>query len=276
VTAAAVALGFFSMWPLYDIKRDGVFGQTYYRYGKFYFDQGDYEPAISYLTKATEMAPEMYQGFIMLGVAYEEAGQMDTAVDTFWLGTIAAPDRPEMHCNLAIALVNVGRTAEALPPLYRAIELDPANIPAWSQLGEVYITLGDYRRAEMAYRRVVELTPKDGQALYRVAELDFLMGRAAEALAYAHAATEAAPDMPGPGLLIGRIYYQNGDYLAALKYFERESALQPRSTEVLGFLAVSYGRTGDTERARAAYRDFLALGGPHDPTFERDMEISPQ
>jgi Flp pilus assembly protein TadD len=93
-------------------------------------------------------------------------------------------------------------------------------------------------------------------------------------LTYAHAAMEADPHLPGPGLIVGRVYYHNQDYLAALKYFEREAGLQPTSSEVFGFLAVSYGKMGDIELARTAYRDFISLGGPRDPAFERDVGVS--
>lgn len=272
-TAAAMALGALAMWPIPGIRRDGAFGQSYYRYGKFYFDEGQYEKAVSYLKKATELTPELYQGFTMLGMVYENLGQRDTAVETFWQGTLVAPDRAEMHYNLAIALTHSGQLRQALPPLLRAVELEPNYAAAWTQLGEVYIGLGDYRRADVAYRRVLELAPGDPSTMYRYAELQLQLGRVADALTYAQAAAEANPNMPGPGLVVGRIYYQNDDYLAALKYFEREAALQPMSPEVFGFLAASYAKVGDLERARAAYRDYLARGGRRDPAFERDAGI---
>ncbi|MEE8639880.1 MAG: tetratricopeptide repeat protein [bacterium] len=274
LTAAAVVLGACVMWPPSGIRRDGAFGQSYYRYGKFYFDQGEYEKTVSYLKKATDLTPEMYQGFTMLGMAYENLGQLDTALEIFWRGTIVAPNKADMHYNFAIALVRGGNLGQALPSLNRAVELEPSYAAAWMQLAEVYIGLGDYRRAELAYRRVVELSPGDGSALYRYAELQLQMGRVAEALTYAQAAVEANPNLPGPGFIIGRVYYHNDDYLAALKYFEREAGLQPMSSEVFGFLASSYGKLGEVERARAAYRDYLSLGGPRDPAFERDAGIS--
>lgn len=274
LTAAAVALGALVMWPPPDIRRDNAFGQTYYRYGKYYFDEGECEMAVSYLKKATELTPEMYQGFIMLGVTYERLGQLDTAVETFWRGTVVAPHNAQMHYNLAITLIHGGGLEQALPSLHRAVELEPGYAEAWTQLGEVYIGLRDFRRAELAYRRVVELLPGDAAVLHRHAELELQIGRVGEALKYAQAAMEANPNLPGPGLIIGRVYYNNGDYLGALKYFEREVELQPTSPEVFGFLAASYGKVGEIERARAAYRNYLSLGGARDPAFERDAGVS--
>ncbi len=273
LTAAAVALGIFSMYPMSGIRRDGAFGQSYYRYGKFYFDEGDYEHAVTYLKKSTELAPELYQGFVMLGIAYENLGQLDTAVDTLWRGTVVAPGRADTHYNFAIALVHAGRLAQALPSLVRAVQLKPDYVDAWIQLAEVYIGLGDYRRAEMAYRRALELSVGDARMLYRYAELQMQMGRTAQGLAYAEAASRADPNLPGPGALVGRIYYENKDYYGAVKYFEREAKLQPTSPQIYALLAASYAKSGALDKARAAYQDYLSMGGSRDPAFERDAGI---
>jgi tetratricopeptide (TPR) repeat protein len=273
LTAAAMALGAFSMWPMPDIKRDGAFGQSYYRYGKFYFDEGKYEEAVSYFHKSTTLVPEMYQGFVMLGIAYEKVGQPDTALAVFWRGTVAAPDNAAMHYYFGLALARSGRLPEAAKALTRAVELEPGHVDAWVQLAEVFIGIGDYHRAELAYRQVVALVPGDAPTLARYAELMMQLGRTSDMLAAALAATEVDPNFPGPWFLIGRYYFENGDYGTALEYLEREAQLQP-SPEVFGFLSISYMRLGDAARAQAAYRNYLSLGGPRDPAFERDAGLS--
>ena len=273
-TAVAMALGAFSMWPVSETGRDSAFGQSYYRYGKFYFDEGEYEKAISYFRRSTAMTPEMYQGFLMLGISYEKMGQADTALDTFWRGTVAAPHVPQMHYNFGLALGRAGRLGESVGPLSRAVELDANYVDAWSQLGEVFIGLGDYVRAEMSYRRVLELAPGHAPALARYAELMLRTGRNADALARANEAIEADPNLPGPGVVVGRVYYESGDYAAALEYFEREAELQPTSGEVFAFLSLLCMKAGDADKARAAYRTYMSLGGSRDPAFERDAGIS--
>jgi tetratricopeptide (TPR) repeat protein len=273
-TAAAMALGWFAVWPVPEAARDGAFGQSYYRYGKFYFDEGDYEKAISYFHRSTTMTPEMYQGFLMLGIAYEKMGQADTALETFWRGTLAAPQSPQMHYNFGVALGRAGRFREAVTPLARAVQLDPGYVDAWAQLGEAYVRMGDYVRAEMAYRRVVELVPDNAEALRRAAELSLKIGNAAEALARATRAMEADPNLPGPGAVIGRVYFESGDYATALTYFEREVQLQPSSAEAYAFLAVLYMKSGDADAARGAYSNYLAAGGARDAAFEKDAGMS--
>jgi tetratricopeptide (TPR) repeat protein len=274
MTVVAMALGWFAAWPIPGTGREIAFGQSYYRYGKYYFDEGEYEEAIPYFRRSTRLTPEMYQGFLMLGISYEKLGQADTALDTFFQGTIAAPHVPQMHYNFAVALGRAGHLRESVKPLLQAIELDPKYFEAWMQLGEVFISLREYGNAERAYRRAIELVPDNAQALNRYAELMLLAGKKAEALAFANRAVEVDPRLPGPGRVLGRIYYESGDYDAALQYFEREAELQPQSGEISAFLSLLYMKAGQVEKARAAYRDYLSLGGVRDPNFEKDAGIS--
>ena len=274
MTAVAMALGLFSAWYIEGTGRTIAFGQSYYRYGKYYFDEGDYREAIPYFRRSTATTPEMYQAFLMLGISYEKLGQRDTALDTFFRGTLAAPQVPQMHFNFGVALGRAGQLRESIAPLSRAVELDRNYVEAWAQLGEVFIGVGDYVRAEVAYSRAVELAPDHAPYLLRYAGLMYASRRYDEALAFAGRAMEADPDLPGPGIIIGRLLYESGDYDAALEYFKRESELQPRSAEVYAFLTLLNMRVGDVESARAAYQNYLSLGGAPDPNFERDAGLS--
>ncbi|UCH79475.1 MAG: tetratricopeptide repeat protein [Candidatus Coatesbacteria bacterium] len=269
MTAAAVVLGAFAVWPLSGVKRDGAFGQSYYRYGKFYFDEGNYEKAISYFHRSTRLSPEMYQAFLMIGISYEEMGQPDTALTAFYHGTLAAPDNATMHFNFAVALARQKMLRESIPSLHRALELEPEYGEAWMQLAEVYIGLGEFRRADGAYRNALAFSPPSAQLFYRFAELQYQLGNAAEAASWAEAAIKQEPGFPGPGLLLGRILYESGEFAAALPYFEREAALQPGNPRVFAFMSALYVETGNLELAHSAYRDYLAAGGGRDEAFER-------
>ncbi|MGD8718730.1 MAG: tetratricopeptide repeat protein [Candidatus Zixiibacteriota bacterium] len=274
VTAAVIAIGAFTMYPPPNATRVSAFGQSYYRYGKYYFDDGDYNKAVYYFSRSTALAPEFYQGFTMLAASYEKLGQYDTALDTFWQGTLVAPENPMMHFNFGVALGKAGRYPQAIAALTKALELNPEYTDAVVQLTEVYIALGDYGRAAMCSRRLTELAPEDATAWKRHAELLYQTGRHGDAMAAASRAIELDPAMPGPGAMIGRIYYESGDYGEAIRFFEREAELQPRSNEVYAFLATLYGKVGRAADARAAYRNYLNFGGRPDPTFERDMGMA--
>jgi tetratricopeptide (TPR) repeat protein len=276
LTAAAVALGSFSLWPVKGIRHDVPFGQAYYQLGKFYFEEGKYREAVSYLNKSAARAPAFYQAFLMLGVAYVKLGQTETALDAFRQGTMAAPDVAETHYNYGVALGRAGRFGEAVPPLYRAVALEPDYAAAWVQLGEVFIALADYRRAESAYRRAVEILPEEARTSARYADVLLQLGEKSKALSWAEAASAADPSLPGPGFTAGRICFERGRYDVAVAYLEREAELQPATPEVFGLLAAAYARVNAAEEADRSYTKYLELGRSADPDFEREVGLPPR
>ena len=273
LTAAAVAAGAFAIWPPLEIKRDGAFGQSFYRYGKFYFDEGDYERSISYFHKAMMLSPEIPETYILLGVAYDKMGQRDTALETFRLGVMVAPDRAANNYNYGVALARAGYLAEAEPFVARATVLMPDYLEAWYQLAEVYIGLHDYPRAEAALGRAAALAPADAALKVRLAALDMDMGKDKEGVEWALAALEADPRQPGANFILGLWYYQRGDFAPALGYFQREAANDQATPRTFGFLAATHLRLGERDRARAEYRRYLELGGQRDPKFEKEAGV---
>ncbi len=274
LTVVAMAVGTFAMWPLSNARRDGAFGQSYYRYGKFYFDAGEYEKAVSYFRRAMAQAPEIYYTYVLLGIAYERLGQSDTAMDVFRRGVLVAPYKAEVNYNYGVSLVRAGRAREALPFVARATALAPDYLDAWFELGEVYIGLGDFRRAEGAYRQTLRLAPENARFQLRMAEILTREGRTEEALPFAHAAAAAEPSLAGANYILGRWYYQRGDYQTALTYLSREVDIAPASAPALALLAGAHMKLGHVAQARAVYRTYLSRGGRRDLNFERDAGVN--
>jgi tetratricopeptide (TPR) repeat protein len=268
MTAAAVAAGFFAMFPPVGINRAETFGQSYYRYGRFYFDEGDYERAVENLTKTTKRSPEIYAAYFLLGVAYERLGQYDTAAQVYYDGTRAVPGMPAMHVAYGISLARLGRVWDALGPLRVAAALDPTYVPAWTALGEAYATLRDWPAAEDAYRRAAALAPADAEVKFRFAQVLFQEGKGAAAAAAAGAALALDPKLEGPNHLIGSFYYLEADYASAAPYFEREAELNPAQPGTFALLAATYMAMGDRDRAVPYYRTYLRNGGEPDAEFE--------
>jgi tetratricopeptide (TPR) repeat protein len=273
LTAAAMALGTFSMWPLKQADRDGAFGQSYYRYGKYYFDEGDYEKAVPYLRKSARLAPEIYGTNVLLGISYDRLGQHDTALVSFYQAYAEAPHVPEVRYNLGVALIRGGQVAEGVAYLERAVKMAPDYVEAWQHLADVYSAAGNLPGAEVAYRRLLDLTPGDPRVAMNLAEVLSRQGRGDEAVTYAARALAVNPAAPGANFLIGRWYFTSGDYLTAGEYMRAELARDPSSAQAWAALAMSYLELGDARGAADAYNRYLREGGQRDPAFERDAGL---
>ena len=91
------------------------------------------------------------------GRALLAAGETEAAADAFQVAAIKAPDDAIAQGYLGETLYRLGRLRQAEPHLRRAVELDPALIPAWNNLGLVLLDTGREREAARVLRRAFAL-----------------------------------------------------------------------------------------------------------------------
>lgn len=117
----------------------------------------------------------------------------------------------------------------------RALELDPS-------LGEAHATLGvlrlffdwDWKGAEQALRRAIELNPNDAHAWHHLANYMRATGRFGEAIAARKRAVELDPLNARTVVLLGSDYRAIGDFERALTCYRRALKLEPAHTFALG------------------------------------------
>ena len=84
-------------------------------------------------------------------------GEVERAVRALTFATLKRPDDPIAHGYLGESLYRLGRARQAETSLRRAVELDPALVPAWNNLGLVLLDTGRAREATRVLRRAYAL-----------------------------------------------------------------------------------------------------------------------
>src|SRR5690606_21336514 len=77
------------------------------------------------------------------------------AIDAFRAAVEGAPERGELHYRLGVALLETEQTPEALPPLQRAIELEPATARFRLPLAKALALTGDRAGAVAQFAQLV-------------------------------------------------------------------------------------------------------------------------
>ncbi|MGR3544817.1 MAG: tetratricopeptide repeat protein [Paracoccus sp. (in: a-proteobacteria)] len=106
--------------------------------GEDALDRGDIPAAIGHLTALTDHAPDFAAGFQMRASAYAAAGQYGPAI----------------------------------ADLARALELEPRQFAALTQLGGMLEEIGEDERALQAYRASLKIHPHQQEAIDAVARLE--------------------------------------------------------------------------------------------------------
>ncbi|HET6961935.1 MAG TPA: tetratricopeptide repeat protein, partial [Terriglobia bacterium] len=152
----------------------------------------------------------------------------------------------------------------------KALELD-------DRLPEAYVAQGhlrfrfdwDWKGAENAISRALELDPNNLDAHYNNALLQMAFGRLPEALAEIQAVEQLDPLSHQVQFLYGRILFHAGKPEEAIARLERAIEREPRSATATYMLSRVYEHVGRFTEALATYAKHAALRGkpPDDPPY---------
>ena len=131
---------------------------------------------------------------------------------------------------LGVAMTAIGRDAEAIPALRRAVELDPDYLPAQLRLGKLLRTVGDWDESRKIYRKVVRQRPDSARAHYGLGRVQFARGETQAALKSYQTASRLAPDFGAAHYGLGTVYRSLGEKGKARRHlllFERTHGNPP-------------------------------------------------
>jgi serine/threonine protein kinase/tetratricopeptide (TPR) repeat protein len=195
--------------------------------------------ALALFDRATTLDPAYAAAWAAAGGSLQLKGMFlgtheftDRAIELLRRAIALKPSLTEAHAWLGAALLNLGRTTEAITSLREAVKLEPDNANALQTLART-LWMGEARvdEAIALLRHAVSTNPDAGYAYLQLAFIEALNGDldAAETSAR-HALELQVQAVSGTqGLLIvgantrlGYVHYLRGDYAAARDEYLRE------------------------------------------------------
>jgi putative PEP-CTERM system TPR-repeat lipoprotein len=231
-------------------------------------------PALTILTEAYK--EEKKSSFAVQKVGEHAAQQPNSAQVQEFYGNLLISERrfPEARAallkaktadprfvpaDLALARIDAfeGKQEDARKRLLAVISADNNNTRARMALGNLDEMRGDKKDAIEQYRKLLEMSPENPDALNNLAYLLADYGNHAdEALKYAQKAVELSPNAPAFADTLGWIFYRKALYPQAIHYLEQ--AASTNGDVVWKYhLAMAYARTGKIGRGRATLDEAL-------------------
>ena len=188
---------------------------------------GDYHEAERHLGSAVEQAPEVPEAHLYLGVALARQGRHEEAADCFVLATHHRPDFAEAHFQLGLVELHLDQPDAALAAFRRAADLKPDHADAHCNMGFLlYKHLEELDDAEAHLRRALELKPASIEAQINLAMVLDHRGETEAALAMYESILDVAPETHEVRLNRGLIRLARGDYARGWPDYEARHAVQ--------------------------------------------------
>jgi len=200
-----------------------------------------------------------------VAVLYLELGRAREAAAHFGASAALKPGSAAAHFNLATALTLAGDLDEAVVRYQRALQIRPDYGPAHNNLGNVLLRLGNADEALRQFRDAFRLDPANAEAHYNAGSVLRSRGELAEALGQFRQAVQLKPESTAAVASLAWLLATAPDATIrnadeAIRYGERAVDLTRRTdASALDILAAAYASASQFDRAVAVTQEALVL-----------------
>ena len=186
--------------------------------------QGQASAALRSLAALAESHPECVPAIMLRAQVAAARGDASQAESLYQQATDLAPTRPEPFFELGVFYDGRQQHGRAAEQFRKVLEIAPTDPQAWDYLGLSLEALGDFDRADSAYRMGLARNqgPRfDPMLHYNYGRLLMKLGRLAESEEHLNRAVRLAPSMRAVHYERARLAERTGDAAGALGHAER-------------------------------------------------------
>jgi len=219
--------------------------------GNVFRKTGKTEEAVKEFRRALKISPNCDACYRRLGLAYEEIGERSQAIIALQNAVTINPYYWSSQNELGIAYLQFGMFEKALAAFLRVVEVEPNNSILHENLGAVYFALARYDESIPEFEKAITFQSTNADTYSDFGEALIYLKRYAEAIPFLEKAVQMKPDNQ---LIVGNLadgYRCQGlqkksveTYDRAILLANKELAVNPRDTVVLGTLATYHAKNG--------------------------------
>ena len=194
-----------------------------------------------------------------IGQIYMVRQDYTHAVPFLRQASLMAPDDLQVAEDLATAEFAAGNPLDAMRN-FRRLCTEPKlsdRADLFIALGQCYEKLGQFDKAETAYRKVTRAHPEQGEAWIRLGEIALAKNDLNTAALAANRAIKASPDRAQGYLLQGMVSQKRGHTQQALHAFDQAAKLTPQDASPLILRGLALEQAGHLSDAIVEYQQAL-------------------
>jgi spermidine synthase len=177
-----------------------------------------------------------------LGAALIQAGKTKEAIFQYREVIKIKPEYYDSHNNLGAALYEIGKTREAISHYKMAVELKPDYFSAHNNLGTALRKKGNTSEAIVHYKTAIELNPEYAEAYLNLGNALLTKGNTSEAIVHYKTAIKLKPDLFLAHNNLGSALLIIGNTSKAISHYKTAIGLNPDYSEAHKNLKKAMGK----------------------------------
>ncbi len=190
-------------------------------------EQGKFQEAVQAFNKAIGLKPDYAEAYSNRGNALSDLGQLKEAVESYEKAIQLRPDYADAHSNRGNALHKLGRLEDAVESCEKAIQFRPDYANAYNNRGNALRDLGRLQEAVESYEKAIGLKPDYAEAYSNRGNALKDLGQLQEAVESYEKAIALKPDYAEAYSNRGNALSDLGLLQEAVESHEKAIALKP-------------------------------------------------
>jgi tetratricopeptide (TPR) repeat protein len=217
------------------------------------------DDAKRYLTQAIAVNKNAAEAHGSLGAVHTSAGDPNAAAACYHKAFALAPDHPGIHYAYAMLLRSLGRNAEAIEHLRRAVSGRPDHLDAHFELGNLLYAEGQDAEPIECYLKVLQFSPRHPETHNNLANVYQRQGQMEKAIAHYKAAIEINSSYADAYGNLGNAYLVLDRLEESIEQNRRALELKPARFGSHNNQGVAFQALGRFEEAELAFNRALEL-----------------
>jgi tetratricopeptide (TPR) repeat protein len=226
----------------------------------------DVSGGLEELESAVKLSPGVFDYRYRLGSAYLEVGRYERAVSE--LKEAVAIDKTQAPAlktldqarnGYAAQLIETRQPERAIEESEKILVHDPANDAARMNIGYAYLKMGEFDKAEKAYRAALKNDPKSPAAHYDLAIALKMQDQLAAAQNELLETIRLDPSLAEAHYTLGITNWQLGDFVATIREMKAAIAIRTDYAEAHYMLGIAFKQTDDLDAALAELKEAIRL-----------------
>ncbi|MGC9055349.1 MAG: sulfatase-like hydrolase/transferase [Candidatus Saccharicenans sp.] len=223
---------------------------------QMYEYEENYAQAEEIYSKILEEIPDSPSSYVSLAIAQARQKKLEAAIETLKRGLVRIPDSEILMVRLGHTYLISGRINESFETMTKVLEINPKNVDALTVCAGILDSRGQKEEARQYYQRALTIEPESKFLRMSYAGNLASSGQLAEAVEIYKKLIDDFPEEQAFYQYAGIAYSYLGDYSQAIFYLRQAVAIKPTAAGYFN-LAVAYEKSGDPKNAIKYFRIYL-------------------